>query len=293
MARTGAACLRTRCGADPPGCWRASATTRSGSSAAARTAGSTVRGRAEDLAGRLGQPRRVQRLAGVLAGGDRPSHHLIGRAVVEAATEDQRLGQVGRAGEPRGRRRAQRIGADLEGPHDLGPQRDHAGSQLHGTGGLPVGVQPVVGPRPGGPLGGQRAGDPTDEGAGPAADDGQGVRVALLRHEHRRPAQRRVELDVPERRAGEDLQVLGQPVDGDGGLGRGGDTVDQPVDRPHGVAGVDTDGREPQQLGQPRPVDRDAAAADTADPGGAGVGPCVAWRRRCRLRTPSSAKPPR
>ena len=86
------------------------------------------------------------------------------------------------------------------------------------------------GPR--GALGDQQAGRTARRGAGSGADGSQGVRVALLRHEHRCTAQRGVQGHVAEAGAGEDLQILGQTVDRGRGLARCDHRVGEPVERP-------------------------------------------------------------
>ena len=161
-------------------------------------------------------------------------------------------------------RLGQRLSLDAEGAHHLGAEGDEALGQLQRPGHLTVGVEPVVGAGGGGQAGGEQPGEAPDQRSGPAPQHRQRVRVALLRHQHARPAQRGVERHVAERGAGEDLEVPGELPDARHGDRRRGDRVGQGIDRPHRVAGVRADGAEPEQAGEARAVQRQPGAARPA-----------------------------
>ena len=204
-----------------------------------------------DLFGRGAEEvRRQLGLAAALRGGDGPADDAVGRAVIEPEAQRQLLGQVGGRGEMPGRLLAQHARVRAESGQHGGPQADEPPGQVDRAGHLAAGVEPVVGAGGGGQAGGEQPGEAPDQRPGPAPQHRQRVRVALLRHQHARPAQRGVERHVAERGAGEDLEVPGELPDARHGDRRRGDRVGQGIDRPHRVARVQADGAEPEQPGE-------------------------------------------
>ena len=114
---------------------------------------------------------------------------------------------------------------------------------------------------------------PADQRPGRTADDRQGVGIALVRHEHARPAVPVGQGHVVELLARPDLQVLGQLGLGDHQPGGGAHHVEQPVGLPHSVPGVLGDAPEAKQGRDVAAVGAQPGAVYAACPAWAGVGP--------------------
>jgi hypothetical protein len=110
--------------------------------------------------------------------------------------------------------------------------------------------------------------EPAEQDARRPPDDGQRVRVALLRHEDARAGVRLGEVDEVELRAGEDLQVLGELVLGEHQAGGAGEHVQERVGLPHRVAGVRDGAVEAQGAGGAVPVVEDRRPVGRPDPAG-------------------------
>jgi hypothetical protein len=195
----------------------------------------------------------------------------VGGAVVDVADLGQVLSQVGGLGVPPDQLLAQPLRIDLQRAHDTAHQVGDPQGQIQRSGHLAVGEDEVVAARRGALGDGEEAGEPPDEHPGCAPHDGQRVRVALLRHQHARPAVAVVQVDEVELAAGEDLQVLGELALVGDHARAGREHRDQVVDPPHGVAGVRDDAVEAERPGQCAAVVLQPGAVHAARPARARV----------------------
>ena len=251
--------------------------------------GQVVAGQPERPSDHLGGRRVQQRAVDVAAAQarraglpDRVADHPVRAAVVDPAGLHDVLGEVGGLRESRLERGSHPGRVHLQGAHHAageprGPQR-----QVQRAGHLAVGEDEVVAAGRRGLGHRQQPGQPADQGAGRAPDDGQRIRVPLLRHEHAGPAVAVGQGDVVELLTGPDLQVLGQLGLGQGQARGRADHVEQAVDLPHRVTGVLGDGAEAQQGGDVPPVGAQPGAVHAARSARAGVGP------RQRLAQPAT-----
>ena len=215
----------------------------------------------------------AQRLAALDGLADDRADDAVRVAVVEPAFDHDHLGEIGRLAVALERPAGHELGSKARPPHHAGHQRERRRSPCRGRAGplrsakmrlstCADGVLPDVGHR----------GEPADLHAGHAANEGQRVRVLLLRHDH---ADARVavgQLDEARTPGSPRSEVLGETVEL---TQERGDRPPSPrrADRPATWRRACWRSR-PRSRAAPQPlaVERQAGAVDAADAARAHVG---------------------
>ena len=192
---------------------------------------------------------------------------MVGGAVVQPGLLRQHVRQVGGGDEPAARGLGRPGGIQREARHDLGHQPGGRHHLLQGPGNHRVEHMEVIGAGRARVQGHQHPGEVTGHRSGGGAHHGEGVRVALLRHQRARAAVAIGQLRDAELAAGQDLQVLRQLRLMRGRGRRRGHQVHIGIPLPHGVLHVRHRAGGAQQVGQARAVQRPARPRAAAGSG--------------------------